>query len=205
MMQKGSFYIAGLGASAGGQAALEEFFEQMPPDTGVAFVVVTHLLRGHRSILDKILQRSSALPVQRMKGYDIVQPDRVYVLPEDAKVYIKNGCLILKPRGEEENGNKTIDLFFHSLAEDQREKAIGIVFSGMGTDGSKGVQTIHEFGGKVFVQEPHSTLFSSMPDAAIRRDSPDKILKPACLADYLVEAVKADKVSIRQSRGSIST
>lgn len=195
-----SFYIAGIGASAGGHDALEEFFRNIVHTAPVAYVVITHLLRDHTSVLDKIISRFSDLPVHRMKGFDLVLPGNIYVMPENVKVFIRQGALILKPRGEDEVINKNIDLFFHSLAEDQKEKAIGIVFSGLGTDGAEGVKTIHEFGGKVLVQEPHSSVFRSMPDAAIKRDSPDQILRPSELARYVSYMVEMEATPDYQQR-----
>jgi two-component system, chemotaxis family, protein-glutamate methylesterase/glutaminase len=192
-MEKSEFYVVGLGASAGGYQALKEFFCNIPDNPNIAFVVVTHLLRGHKSILDKILSKFTSLKVVRMKGLDIVRPNTVYVLPEDQKVYMRNGALILKPRNENEIVNKTIDEFFHTLAEDQKEKAVAIILSGMGTDGSSGVESIHEFGGLVLVQEPYSTQFKSMPNAIINRDHPDQVLPPKELARNLIEIIEAKK------------
>ena len=190
------FYVVGIGASAGGHDALKEFFSHIPPDTGMAFVVVTHLLRTHRSILPRILSRFTSMPVLRMKGVDALKPNTVFVLPENARVDVKNGILILKARSEDVVINKTIDEFFRALAEDQREKAVAIVFSGMGTDGSGGVQTIHDHGGIVLVQEHDSTEFDSMPDAAIRGDHPDEILPPAQLAESLLRIVEEKRLKV---------
>ena len=196
MQNSNDFYVVGIGASAGGHDALKDFFSHMPPDTGMAFVVVTHLLRTHKSILPRILSRFTAMPVLRMKGVDMLKPNTVFVLPENASADVKNGMLLLKPRKDDEIINKTIDEFFHALAEDQQEKAIAIVFSGMGTDGADGVQTIHAHGGIVLVQEPGSTAFKSMPDAAIRSDHPDEILPPAQLAENLLKIISEKRQQV---------
>ncbi len=192
-----NFFVAGIGASAGGQEALKEFFSNLPLRPNIAFCVITHLLREHESVLDRILSKFTNLKVKRMKGMDIVEPSVVYVMPAGVKAYIKEGCIILKERPGEERINKTVDEFFYSLAEDQRERAIGIVFSGMGDDGARGVQLIHEFGGTVLVQEPHSTAFKSMPENAIKRDHPDQILPPAMLARNLMTYVSQKNVELR--------
>jgi len=196
MEQNGNFYVVAIGASAGGHDALKQFFSHIPSDTGMAFVVVTHLLRTHESILPRILSRFTTMPVVKMKGVDLLKPNTVFVLPENARAGVKNGMLMLKPRQEDEIINKIIDEFFHSLAEDQGEKSIAIVFSGMGTDGSEGIQSIHEYGGIVLVQEPHSTAFKSMPDAAIQRDHPDKVLPPAKMAENLLRIVEEKKSKV---------
>src|SRR5688500_15633790 len=147
-----SFYIAGIGASAGGHQALKDFFANIPSKPGISFCVITHLLRGHHSVLDQILSRYTTLPVQRMKGSDLILPNRVYVMPEGVKAYIKNGCVHIQEREPDEIVNRTVDEFLTSLALDQKEKAIGIIFSGMGEDGGNGVKMIHDFGGIVLVQ-----------------------------------------------------
>jgi two-component system, chemotaxis family, protein-glutamate methylesterase/glutaminase len=198
-MRENSFYVVGIGASAGGQHALKEFFLNLPTSPGIAFVVVTHLLRDYRSILDTILSRFTSMHVVRMKGGDIIRPNTVYVMPENVKVYVKNGSLILKPREQDYLINKTIDEFFHSLGEDQKDKAVAIVFSGMGTDGIEGVKTIHEFGGTVLVQDPASTTFKSMPDTIIKEDHPDRVLPPAELAHNLIRIIsEKEKQSVER-------
>lgn len=178
----GTFFIAGLGASAGGQDALKEFLKHLPDNTAAAFVVITHLLRGHRSMLDKILQRHTSMPVQRINGPEMVRVGRVYVLPEDAIAFVRRGVLVLRPRRSEEVINYAIDALLFSLAEDQGKNAAAIIFSGMGDDGAEGAKAIHENGGRVLVQDPRSTAFTSMPNETIRRDDPEKILSPQDLA-----------------------
>jgi chemotaxis response regulator CheB len=205
MMNKKNFYIAGLGASAGGQEALREFFQNFQYSKEISFVVVTHLLRDHESILDKILSRYSKMEVRRIQNSEVVEPGVIYVMPENAKVYLKNGTLILKPRESDEIINRTIDTFFNSLAEDQREKSIGIVFSGMGSDGAEGVKTIHEHGGIVLVQEPRSTEFKSMPDSAINRDHPNEVLPPAQLARNLLNFLENKLVAPKDSLGDLDS
>jgi two-component system, chemotaxis family, protein-glutamate methylesterase/glutaminase len=195
-MTKNRLYVAGIGASAGGHQALKDFFSNIPEGSGIAFCVVTHLLRGHQSILDIIISRFTNMRVRRMKGNDIVQPDTVYVMPENMKAYIRNGCLHLKRRADDELVNRTVDEFLISLAEDQKENAIGIIFSGMGDDGALGVQHIHELGGIVLVQDPQSTAFKSMPENAIKQDHPDQILSPALLAKTIVEEIARKNVEI---------
>ena len=181
-MGMNDFYVVGLGASAGGHEALKEFFLNLPEQPGAAFVVVTHLLRTHSSILDRMILKYTKMTVVRLTGVDIIRPNHVYVMPENVKLEMKNGRLILQPRPVDEVLNRTIDHFFESLGKDQREKSMAIVFSGMGTDGFEGVQAIHKYGGTVLVQDPRSTHFRGMPETVIHQDSPDVILPPAKLA-----------------------
>lgn len=198
-MESNDFFVVGLGASAGGQQSLREFFQHLPEKPGAAFVVVTHLLRDHFSILDRIISRSTRMDVIRMTGIDKIQANCVYVMPENVKVQIDRGYLVLQPRSEDEILNKTIDHFFHSLGRGQGEKAVAIVFSGMGSDGLEGVQTIHEHGGMVLVQDPRSTDFKGMPESIIDRDNPDVVLPPAQLAVSLMSRIYEKQSVLRSS------
>jgi two-component system CheB/CheR fusion protein len=188
-MQHSNFYIVGLGASAGGYEAIWEFFSHIPPDPGAAFVVVQHLNRHYRSIADKLLAKYTSLNIYRAKSHMPVEMNSIYILPENKVITLHNRHLYLRDRWPEEKINFTVDIFFQSLAEDVKEKAIGIVLSGLGSDGAEGVKTIHRHGGHVMVQEPTSTVFNSMPKMAIHADSPDFILTPANLAKALVNCI----------------
>lgn len=184
-MTRDDLYVVGIGASAGGHEALKSFFEKLPDDLPAAYVVVTHLLRTHRSQLDRIITRFTRMPVHRIENETQVQRGEVYVLPENAEVKIQDNILYLFARSEEVTINKAIDVFFKSLAQDKKEKAIGVILSGMGTDGSNGVIKIFDNLGTVLVQEPASTRFNSMPSAAISKDHPEEILPPGKLAQTL--------------------
>jgi two-component system chemotaxis response regulator CheB len=184
-------YIIGLGASAGGQSALEEFFEHIPADFPAAFVVLTHIPRAYHSELPSILARHTALSVTRMMAQEFPERGHIYVLPENAKATVNHGKLFVAPRQEDEIINTVVDDFFCSLAMDQRDRAIGVIFSGMGSDGAKGALTIHNHGGIVLVQDPSSTDFKYMPTAAIELDHPAAILAPASLVEKIVEIVNS--------------
>lgn len=163
-----SFPIAGLGASAGGLEAFEQFFRGIPRDGGVAFVLVQHLDPDHASVLTEILQRSTAMPVVEAQDQMAVAPDNVYVIPPNCEMTIFHGTLQLSipelPRGH----RLPIDVFLRSLAEDQGEQAIGIILSGTGTDGTLGLRAILGAGGVSFVQEPTQAKFDGMPLSAIQ-------------------------------------
>lgn len=167
--------------------------------SGIAFCVVTHLHRDHPSTLDLIISRFTSMKVKRMKGADVVQPNVVYVMPEGVIAQLRDGCIFLKKRRDDELINRTVDEFFFSLAEDRKEHSIGIVFSGMGSDGAEGVKRIHEAGGIVLVQEPSSTAFRSMPENAIRSDHPDQILPPALLARTIMAEIARKETEIKSS------
>jgi chemotaxis methyl-accepting protein methylase len=159
--------IVGVGASAGGLEALTQFLEHMPTDTGMAFVVVQHLDPTHKGMLPELLQRATKMKVVQVTDRMRVQPDRVYVIPPNRDLSLLHGTLHLlapvAPRGL----RLPIDSFFRSLAEDQRERSIGVVLSGMGSDGTLGLKAIKEHGGLALVQDPTTAKFDAMPRSAV--------------------------------------
>jgi two-component system, chemotaxis family, protein-glutamate methylesterase/glutaminase len=179
-------YVVAIGASAGGYPALEEFFAHLPKQPGVAFVVLLHLKRDHPSTARERLARHTSLEVCWATSQQQVRANCLYVLPENKMMTIAKGRLVLRQRRAGEIINRAVDIFFESLAADQGRQAIGIVLSGMGSDGAKGAVAIHRHGGRVMVQEPNSALFDSMPRMAIYTDDPDLILAPAQLARALL-------------------
>lgn len=189
-MNEERYCIVGVGASAGGQEALKDFFSRIPNDIPAGFIVVTHLFRNYKSELTKIISRFTTLKVKRISGFMKVERGCVYVMPEDTIVVINNGILSLKPRPAGEIINKSIDIFFESLAEDQKSNAIGVILSGMGSDGSNGALRLFHHGGDVIVQDPASTRFNAMPHATIQKDHPDLILPPKELGTGLVEMIE---------------
>jgi two-component system CheB/CheR fusion protein len=162
------FPIVGLGASAGGLEAFEQFFRTVPIDTGMAFVLVQHLDPGHASILTEILQRATAMPVVEAQDQMAVAPNRVYVIPPNRDMAIFHGALQLSVPEQPRGHRMPIDSFLRSLAEDQGERAIGVILSGTGTDGTLGLRAILGAGGLSFVQEPTTAKFDGMPTSAIQ-------------------------------------
>ena len=190
-MSQYNFYIVGVGASAGGQAALKEFFSGIPADIPAAFVVVTHLSRDYKSSLSNIIAGFTDLNVSKIEKYTKPQPGHVYVMPEDVVAKMENGFLSLIPRPHDNVVNRSINIFFDSLAQEQQSKAIGVILSGMGSDGADGAVKIFQEGGDVLVQDPESTRFNSMPMATILKDHPDFILPPRALGIKLAEMIYA--------------
>ena len=161
------FLIVGIGASAGGLEALEQFFQNMPENNGMAFVVIQHLDPTHAGIMPELLQRITTMKVNQAKDALRVEPNKVYVIPPNKSMSILNGALHLFEPVESRELRLPIDTFFRSLADDKQDKSIGIILSGMGSDGSLGLKAIKEKGGIVLVQEPASAKFDSMPRNAI--------------------------------------
>ena len=186
--QSHEFPIVGIGASAGGLAAFEQFFTALPPDSGMAFVVVQHLSPPHKSILPEIIQRYTAMPVAQVTDGVEVKPNRVYVIPPGSDLALREGTLLAKP--EAARGYRLpIDFFFRSLAQDQGERAIGIVLSGTGSDGSLGVKTIKAEGGLTIAQEPETAEFEDMPRNAIATKDVDFILPPEKMGELILKYI----------------
>src|ERR1017187_5929148 len=162
-----SFPIVGIGASAGGLEALVQFLEHVPAGSGMAFVIVQHLDPTHKGMMPELLQRATSMKVIQVKDRTKVRPDCVYVIPPNKDMSILHGVLYLlepvAPRGL----RLPIDYFLRSLAQDQQEHSIGVILSGMGSDGTLGLRAIKEKAGVVLVQEPATAKFDSMPRSAV--------------------------------------
>ena len=186
------FPIAGIGASAGGLEALEQLLSNVPDNSAIAYVVIQHLDPTQKGMLPELLQRISKLKVFQVKDRMKVQPGCVYVIPPNKSMSILKGVLYLFEPIEARGMRLPIDFFLRSLADDQKELAIGIILSGMGSDGSLGIGAIKENNGIVVVQEPESAKFDSMPRNAINSGLVD-VVAPAQeiylkLAEFLQHA-----------------
>jgi two-component system, chemotaxis family, CheB/CheR fusion protein len=192
--QPNNFPIVGIGASAGGLAAFEAFFSGMPKDRlpGMAFVLVQHLAPDHKSLLAELIRRYTPMPVREVEDTMLVAPNCVYIITPNHDMALLNGSLQLlepsAPRGQ----RLPIDFFFKSLAADLRERAIGVVLSGTGSDGTLGLRAIKDAGGMVMVQAPESAEFGGMPRSAIATGLVDYQLDapqmPAQLTTYATYA-----------------
>ena len=170
--------IVGIGASAGGVEALEQFFKSVPAGSGLAFVVVTHLAPDHESMLAEILGRATRMPVVNARDGVPVEAQHVYVLPASAILTIRDGRLQLRRTGTAQHERAPIDVFFNSLARDQGEHAIGVVLSGGGSDGTRGLKAIKENGGLTVAQGANMTRprFPEMPSSAVAGGFVDLLL-----------------------------
>jgi len=178
--QRGRFPIVAIGASAGGLAAFEAFFSTMPADTdpGVAFVLVQHLARDHKSILSDLIRRYTRMQVFDVEDGIIVQPNCAYIIPPNRDMALDNGALKLFEPTLARGIRLPIDFFFRSLAQDQHDRAICIVLSGTGSDGALGARAVKGEGGLVMVQTPESTEYDGMPRSAIATGMVDFVLVP---------------------------
>jgi two-component system, chemotaxis family, CheB/CheR fusion protein len=182
-----SYPIVGIGASAGGLDAFQRFFSKMPPDSGMAFVLVPHLDAHHKSAMVELLRAYTRMPVVEIADRVRAERDHVYVIPPNATLSIERGVLhTTTPRSR----GMTIDDFLWSLAEDQGENAIGIILSGSGSDGTDGLKTIKEAGGLTFAQAAESSAFDSMPRSAAASGSVDLVLPVEDIPARLIEQVR---------------
>lgn len=183
-----SFPIVGIGASAGGLAAFEAFFSGMPADAdpGMAFVLVQHLAPDHKSILTELVRRYTRMQVFEVEDGMQVHPNCAYIIPPNSDMALLNGALQLlepaSPRGQ----RLPIDFFFRSLAQDQRERAICVVLSGTGSDGTLGARAVKGEGGMVMVQTPETTEFDGMPRSVVATGLADYELPPAEMPARLI-------------------
>ncbi|MCB0196842.1 MAG: PAS domain-containing protein [Anaerolineae bacterium] len=181
-----TFPIVGIGASAGGLEAFEQFFTHMPPDSGIAFVLIQHLDPTRKSMLVELIQRYTRMPVRQAKDKLPIEPNCVYVIPPNYDMKLQKHTLrLLKPTAPR-GARLTIDFFLRSLASEQKDRAIGIVLSGTGTDGTLGIQTIKGAGGMAMVQLPETARYDGMPSSAIATDLVDFILPPEQMPIYLI-------------------
>jgi chemotaxis methyl-accepting protein methylase len=181
------FPIVGIGASAGGLEALELFLSNVPIESGMAFVIIQHLSPNYKGMLVELLQRSTTMQVLQAKDRMAVKANCVYVIPPNKDLSILHGILHLLDPIKLSGIHLPIDTFLRSLAVDQQENSIGVILSGMGTDGTLGLRTLKEKGGAVFVQEPGSAKFDGMPHSVIDAGLAD-VIAPAQELPSLISA-----------------
>lgn len=184
------FPIVCIGASAGGLEAFEQFLSNVPKDSGMAYIVIQHLDPTQKGMLPELLQRISSMEVLQVKDRMTVNPNHVYVIPPNKTMSILNGVLYLFEPLESRGLRLPIDYFLFSLADDQHENAIGVILSGMGSDGSTGIRAIKEKNGLVLVQNPAEAKFDSMPRNAIDAVSTDIVASASELPEKLLTFLK---------------
>ncbi|PHV10586.1 chemotaxis protein CheB [Chitinimonas sp. BJB300] len=185
-----AFPIVGIGCSAGGLEALEKFLTHTPAHTGIAFVIVQHLAPAYTSALPELLQRSTTMSVFEVSDSMRVVPDCVYVIPPGKNLLLQNGMLYLRDPIELHGLRLPIDFFLRALAEEQQERAIGVILSGMGSDGVAGLRAIKEKMGLCLAQEPASASADSMPHSAIEAGVVDIIAPAEQLPEEILVSLK---------------
>lgn len=193
-----SFVIVGIGASAGGLEALESVFRAMPIDIPAAFVVVQHLSPDFESRMDELLGRQTRLDVKKVHEVERVVPGTIYLAPPSKEMILSNGKLLLTDRDTQQAFSLPIDHMFRSLAQDAGARAVAVVLSGTGSDGSRGIVDVRKAGGYVVCQTPESARFDGMPSNAQKTGCVHVSAPPAEIAQCLVDHIS------RTARGAIS-
>ena len=184
------FPIVCLGASAGGLEAFEQFLSNVPENSGMAYIVIQHLDPTQKGMLPELLQRITKMEVLQAKDRMTVKPNQVFVIPPNKSMSMLKGVLHLFEPFETRGLRLPIDFFLRSLADDQNEQAVGVILSGMGSDGSSGIRAIKEKSGVVMIQDPVSAKYNSMPQNAIDSVQPDIIAPATDLPSKLLEFLK---------------
>jgi len=180
-----TFPIVGVGASAGGLEAFQSLLRALPANTGMAFVLVQHLDPEHESLLTRLLSHATRMPVTEVTEGVAVEPNRVYVIPPNKALGIRDGILHLLARRRQDPKHMPIDAFFHSLAENEGSRAIGVILSGVATDGTRGLAAIKAAGGITFAQDAKSARYDGMPHSAIAAGCVDFVFPPEGIAREL--------------------
>jgi len=182
-------YIVGIGASAGGLEAIERFFDGLPNDLDMAYIIVQHLSPDFRSLMDELLLRWTSMPIYTVSDGQKIEPNSIYLLPPGKEIAVSDSKLLLKDKDPQGGLTFPIDHFLRSLAQDAGERAVGIVMSGTGTDGSRGIVDVHCAGGTVIVQTEDSAKFTGMPHSAADTGLADWTLSPGDMQNALQHLV----------------
>lgn len=183
-------FCVGVGASAGGLEALEQFFKNMPTDSGLSFVVVQHLSPDYKSLMVELLSKHTMMQVLRAEDGMKIEPNCIYLIPPKKNMTVFHGTLFLTDQKHNHVINLPIDIFFRSLAEDYGDKSVGVVLSGTGSDGTLGIRAIKGIGGMVMAQDDHSAKFDGMPRSAIATGMVDYVLPADKMPEELLKYIK---------------
>lgn len=201
-LARADFFVVGIGASAGGLRALEEFFDHMPNDSGAVFVVIQHLSPDFKSLMKELLERHTRMAIYRVTEGMVLEPNSIYLIPPGKNLVLDNKSLhLLEQEERNRHGlNFPIDIFLESLAKNCAEHAIGVILSGTGSDGTNGLRAINEAGGLALVQEPTTAEFDGMPRTAIATGVVDQVLSAENLAPAIYQFVQSPIEAQRLNR-----
>lgn len=183
-------FVVAIGASAGGLEAIHEFFDNMSESANLSFVVIQHLSSDYKSLLVELVSRHTRMKVFEAENNTTIQKNCIYVIPNNKLITVENNKLILEEKRNIQAPNNAIDIFLYSLAKDKKTRAIAVILSGTGTDGTKGIEAIKNNGGLVIVQDPNTAKFNGMPNSAIQLGITDLILSPAQMPEEIVSYIK---------------
>ncbi|RYD70683.1 MAG: chemotaxis protein, partial [Sphingobacteriales bacterium] len=189
-------YIVAIGASAGGLEAIHEFFDNMPANPNFSFIIIQHLSPDYKSLLVELVAKHTHMKVFEAQDKLTIQKECVYVIPNRKLMTIYNGRLRLVEKVQDKLPNTAIDYFLYSLAQERKEKAIAIILSGTGSDGTKGIQAIKDCGGLVIVQDPVTARFDGMPNSAISTGNADMVLPPEMIPEEIYNHINESPVLV---------
>lgn len=182
-------FIVGMGASAGGLAPLTKFFDNMSSNCNLAFVIVQHLSPDYESQMDSLLARHTTMSIHKVENEMFVEANAIYLIPPRKNMILSNGRLHLKDQEKEGGLNLPIDIFFRSLAKDMGDRTIAVIMSGTGSDGSAGIEDIHQAGGIVIVQDIESAGFDGMPRSATATGFVDVVSRPEAMPEWITRYI----------------
>lgn len=189
-VQRTDHYLIGIGASAGGLEAIHTLFDHFPSNSSFSFIIIQHLSPDHKSLMAELLTKHTSMQVLEAEDKMLTKPNCIYVLPSGKQLTLKDGRLRLAEKLRSREPNFAIDLFFESLAKDRGRYAIGVVLSGTGTDGTRGLKKIKNAGGMVMVQDPSTAKFDGMPRSAIDAGFADYVLSPERMPTEIIKYTK---------------
>jgi two-component system CheB/CheR fusion protein len=188
-------HVIGIGASAGGLEALQAFFSGLRNDSGAAYVVVQHLSPDYKSMMSELLAKHTEMTIFEVQDSIAVEANCIYLMPPRKNMLITEGKLLLSDQMPDGRPHMSIDVFLRSLAEDQQHRGIGIVLSGTGTDGTRGIRAMKETGGLVVVQKPDSAKFDGMPKNAFDTGLADMVLAPEKMGEALINFIRHPSIT----------
>ena len=189
-MLKVPFPVVGIGASAGGLEVFREFFKAMPPDSGIAFVLIQHLAPNHESFMVDLLSKFTDMMVCQAENGMALHPNQVYMIPPNKSLRVEDGRLVVEAQIKEHGISLPVDHFFRSLALNCRERGVGIILSGTGSDGSLGLKEIFESGGMTLVQQPDTAEYDGMPKNALA----------TCAVDFVIPVGEMPTILMRYAK-----
>jgi two-component system CheB/CheR fusion protein len=198
MANKNKQIIVGIGASAGGLDAVKQLISGLPANTGMSFVIIQHLSPDFKSLMPELLAKHTKMQIYTAEENLEIKPNCIYLNERTKNLQLKGNKLVLLNKAPKGNLNLPIDIFFHTLGEECQDNSYGIILSGTGSDGSRGIKTIKEGGGTILVQEPGSAQFDGMPNSAISTNLADFILTPAEIAQKIIQ-LNSKRISILSS------
>src|SRR5687768_13947267 len=204
MISSNEHCIVAIGASAGGLEAIHEFFDHMPGRPDVSFIIIQHLSPDYKSLLVDLVSRHTHMQVVEAGENMMLQKNCIYVIPNNKLMTIEKNRLVLEAKKTNYSPNTAIDFFLFSLAKDKKHRAIAVILSGTGSDGTKGIEMIKKAGGMIIVQDPETAKFNGMPNSAIQSGNADFILRPKDMPEeilnYLQEPSHLQIESIDESK-----